>query len=128
MVPGLWFGFVVFFQGDACTSCPSLSTAVGDGVAVKGPKGDRGDPGPPGEGKPGRNVRKPCVCSFIYLPLFTVRITDDRLACFLFRENQAYRVCRDLSVPKEARWECSFITFIFVFTNTCRGLCLLMCR
>lgn len=70
----------MFFQGDACTSCSSLSAVVGDGVAVTGPKGERGYPGPPGEGKPGRNVRKPCVCSLIYLLLCTVRITD---ACAL---------------------------------------------
>lgn len=55
----------VFSQGDACTSCPSLSTVVGDGVAVPGPKGERGEPGSPGEGKPGRNVRKLCIL-FIY--------------------------------------------------------------
>lgn len=56
---------MVFCQGDACTSCPSLGTVVGDGVAVPGPKGERGDPGPPGEGKPGRNVSE-FVCLFIH--------------------------------------------------------------
>lgn len=54
----------VFSQGDACTSCPSLSTGLGDGVAVPGPKGAKGEPGSPGEGKPGRNVKK--LCSFFF--------------------------------------------------------------
>lgn len=53
--------FAVYLKGDACTSCPSLNMAVGDGVAVPGPKGERGDPGPSGEGKPGRNVTKQCI-------------------------------------------------------------------
>lgn len=47
---------VLFHQGDACTSCPSLGPTVADGVAVSGPKGERGEPGPPGEGKPGMIV------------------------------------------------------------------------
>lgn len=44
-----------------------MGAAVGDGGAVPGPKGERGDPGPPGEGKPGKNVRKLHVCSYIHL-------------------------------------------------------------
>lgn len=55
-----------FLQGDACTSCPPLSSVVGDGVAVPGPKGERGDPGPPGVGKPGRNVMKLCICICLF--------------------------------------------------------------
>lgn len=102
---------VVIFQGDACISCASVGAAVGDGVAVPGPKGERGDPGPPGEGKPGRNVSILSICSFIYLLLCTMWIAVDHPTCFRFRENQAYQVCRDLSVPKEARFECSFIVF-----------------
>lgn len=55
----------MFSQGDACTSCPSMGTAVGDSVTVQGPKGERGDPGPAGEGKSGRNVRELCIYLFI---------------------------------------------------------------
>lgn len=60
-----WILCVVIFQGDACISCASVGAAVGDGVAVPGPRGERGDPGPPGEGKPGRNVSISCICSFV---------------------------------------------------------------
>lgn len=65
--PRFFSAFFSFFKGDACTSCQSPGAAVGDGVAVPGPKGERGDPGPPGEGKPGKNVRKLHVCPFIHL-------------------------------------------------------------
>lgn len=110
-VPGPWFTFAVFSQGDACTSCSSAGTVVGDGVVVPGPKGERGEPGPQGEGKPGKNVRGLCFCLFISspLPLCTMRITDDHRTCFLSRENQAYQVFRGPWVPREARYGCPFI-------------------
>lgn len=43
-----------------------MGTAVGDGVAVPGPKGERGEPGPAGDGKPGKNVRELCIYLFMY--------------------------------------------------------------
>lgn len=46
----------LFSQGDACTSCSSTGTVVGEGVAVPGPKGEKGEPGSPGLGKPGKAV------------------------------------------------------------------------
>lgn len=46
----------LFCQGDSCTSCLSAGMAVGDGVAVPGPKGEKGDLGSPGAGKPGKTV------------------------------------------------------------------------
>lgn len=48
----------LFTQGEACTSCSSSGTGIGDGIAVPGPKGEKGDSGPPGSGKPGKNVRE----------------------------------------------------------------------
>lgn len=73
--------YLFVIQGDACTSCPPLSAAVGDGVAVPGPKGERGEPGPQGEGKPGRNVTKQCICSFfMHLLLRLMKMPDDWLA------------------------------------------------
>lgn len=64
---GSLFRFILFSQGDACTSCPTLGSSVGDGVAVPGPKGERGEPGPPGQGKPGRNVRGLCFIDLFFL-------------------------------------------------------------
>lgn len=65
----------MFPQGDSCTSCASLGTAVGEGVAVQGPKGERGDTGPTGEGKPGKNVREFYVNSFIIYILCIIYIS-----------------------------------------------------
>lgn len=80
--PRFFSAFVSFFKGDACTSCQSLGAAVGDGIAVPGPKGERGDPGPPGEGKNGKNVRKLHVCSYVHLFFCAMHKKNDNLVCF----------------------------------------------
>lgn len=98
---------------------------MGDGVAMPGTKGERGDPGPPGEGKPGKNVRQSCIFLFTS---GTLRTTDDHVKYFLSRENRAYQVCRGLPVPKEAGYECPFMSICVNICVTDRFvICVVMC-
>lgn len=118
MVLGSQFGFVVLSQGDACTSCPSLGIAVGDGLAVPGPKGERGEPGPPGQGKNGKNVWEFCIYSLLALNLCTIRIVTTILHVLLSGKT---RLTRSAGAHRSQRRQGLNVHLLFFikFINKC---------